>query len=233
MCRRQSGGCPIRANWRCLRDKLELARDMMSHANPNRDLGPVVERAIDLLIAELEKKRFGKTDRPRRANAGRRAKPGRVTNSTRRDIAARDGERCAYVSPDGHRCESRGFLQIDHRVPRGQGGGDDPDNTRLYCHAHNQLWAEQAYGREYVERCREFRQRNCAPASKPEMPRSYSSTAEIFEKARVALSKMGFRRAQARRAVAQVAKSYETRQDTPAIEPVLREALQVASEGMI
>ena len=65
------------------------------------------------------------------------------------------------------------------------------------------------------------------------MPRSDSESAEIFEKARRALSKMGFRPAEARRAVAQVAQSYETRHESPAIEPVLREALQIASDGVI
>jgi hypothetical protein len=41
--------------------KLELARDLLSHANPDGDLAVVVERALDLLIASLEKRRFGKT----------------------------------------------------------------------------------------------------------------------------------------------------------------------------
>jgi hypothetical protein len=36
-----------------LREKLELCRDLLSHANPSRDLGLVVERAVDLLLADL------------------------------------------------------------------------------------------------------------------------------------------------------------------------------------
>jgi hypothetical protein len=53
--------------------KLELARDLMSHANPSGDLVIVVERGLDLLIDQLQKKRFGVTSRPRRRNKSRNA----------------------------------------------------------------------------------------------------------------------------------------------------------------
>jgi hypothetical protein len=49
-----------------LKEKLELARDLMSHANPTGDLSVVVERALDELIDKLGKRRFGQTSRPRR-----------------------------------------------------------------------------------------------------------------------------------------------------------------------
>jgi HNH endonuclease len=55
-----------------LKEKLELARDLMSHANPSGDLAVVVERALDLLVAELNKQRFGQL-RPRSRPKG--AKP--------------------------------------------------------------------------------------------------------------------------------------------------------------
>jgi len=44
-----------------LKEKLERARDLMSHANPSGDLAVVVERAIDLLIAKLNQQRFGQS----------------------------------------------------------------------------------------------------------------------------------------------------------------------------
>src|SRR5262249_46517478 len=49
-----------------LKDKIAHATDLMRHANPSGDLAVVLERAVDLLIAQLEKERFGKTDRPRK-----------------------------------------------------------------------------------------------------------------------------------------------------------------------
>src|SRR5882724_7241778 len=44
-----------------LKAKLEEARDLMSHANPNGDLAVVVHRALDLLIDKLKARRFGQT----------------------------------------------------------------------------------------------------------------------------------------------------------------------------
>jgi hypothetical protein len=41
-----------------LKHKLELARDLMSHANPSGDLAVVVERALDELNARLQSRRF-------------------------------------------------------------------------------------------------------------------------------------------------------------------------------
>ena len=42
------------------KEKLELARDLLSHANSSGDLAVVVERALDELISRLEKERFGR-----------------------------------------------------------------------------------------------------------------------------------------------------------------------------
>jgi hypothetical protein len=88
-----------------LREKLELCRDLMSHANPSRDLGPVVERAVDLLLADLEKKRLGRTNGPRRGHGTRTAKQGRIATGTRREVYERDGLNCTYVSTDRRRCD--------------------------------------------------------------------------------------------------------------------------------
>jgi 5-methylcytosine-specific restriction endonuclease McrA len=46
--------------------KLELARDLLSHANPSGNLSLVVERALDLLIAQQQSRKFGVTKRSRR-----------------------------------------------------------------------------------------------------------------------------------------------------------------------
>ena len=53
-----------------LKAKLERSRNLLSHAHPTRDLAAVVERGIDLLLAELEKKKLGKTRRSRPARLG-------------------------------------------------------------------------------------------------------------------------------------------------------------------
>jgi hypothetical protein len=77
-----------------LRQKFERCRDLMSHANPSRDLGAVIERAVDLLLLDLEKTRLGRSKRPRRETAQGARKPSGVTTRTRREVFERDGIRC-------------------------------------------------------------------------------------------------------------------------------------------
>jgi hypothetical protein len=52
-----------------LKQKLELARDLLRHSNPSGDLAPVVSRALELLLQELLQRRFGarRRDPPHRA----------------------------------------------------------------------------------------------------------------------------------------------------------------------
>jgi 5-methylcytosine-specific restriction endonuclease McrA len=158
-----------------LNEKLSLARDLTSHANPSGDLAIVIEQALDALIELQQKRRFGQTSKPRREacrqtasgealtenkdEALRKTPTGAKTgacvrrhipNETRRRLIARDGLRCTYVSEDGHRCCASAFLQIDHVHPLAKGGSDDVDNLRILCAPHNQLLAEQAFGRAHV-----------------------------------------------------------------------------------
>ena len=50
-----------------LKEKLELARDLMRHSAPGGDLATIAERALDLLIADLMKRRFGAGARVKRS----------------------------------------------------------------------------------------------------------------------------------------------------------------------
>ncbi|MCW5816038.1 MAG: hypothetical protein KIT84_33885 [Labilithrix sp.] len=67
-----------------LRDKLELARALLRHVNPNGDLAVVIERALDLLLLHLEKTKHGKAKHPRRSKG--RADPGDVSRETLREL---------------------------------------------------------------------------------------------------------------------------------------------------
>lgn len=223
-----------------LRRKLELCRDLMAHANPKRDIAVVVERALDLLFADLESKRLGRTKRPRCGQPARDTKPGRVTNATRRTVFERDGARCTYVSPEGRRCEERAFLELDHIEPSTLGGGDEPTNLRVRCRAHNQLWAEEVLGREAIRRARHFRQQKCVVARAEEgrgrgdarndaRPLN-SAWEENLEKVHRALVGMGFRDARARLAVANVRKAH-AELEPPTIEEALREAILSATSS--
>jgi 5-methylcytosine-specific restriction endonuclease McrA len=237
-----------------LRDKLELCRDLMSHANPTRDLAVIVERAVDLLLAELGRKRLGKARRPRRTSSRRiatapRITTTRITAATRREVFERDGLRCTYVAEDGRRCEARAFLELDHIDAKGLGGSNQADNLRVRCRAHNQLWAEQTFGRERVEHCRHFCQKksttegreathtlkatehSCEAMHTPQgttEQRDDATTTTIFAKVHFALRHLGFREAEARRAISRVAGMHDS-SESLTLEQALREAIHVAT----
>jgi len=141
-----------------LKEKLELARDLMSHSNPSGDLAVVVERALDLLLSKLNKQRFGQLASAARANSepGTRKretpvhesqrKRRHIQNAIRRQLVARDGLCCTFTSETGQRCTTRAFLQIHHDHAWSKGGADTLDNLRLLCASHNRLLAEQEFG---------------------------------------------------------------------------------------
>ncbi len=158
-----------------IRDKLERALDLMSHSNPKRDLATVIERGLDLLLADLEKKRFGKTDKPRRS---RGTKHGDFSRQSRREIYERDGEQCTYTSPSGERCQARAFVQLDHDNPRACGGAGTTDNGRLLCRAHNLFEAEKVFGREYIDSRIRLRQRKLNSESRRALDDSAAGVAE-------------------------------------------------------
>jgi hypothetical protein len=133
---------------RQVKEKLDLARDLMRHRNPEGDMSVTIERALDALIAELTKKKFGQTDHPQ--ETPRPSQRTRVTSRVRREVVERDGICCSFVAADGRRCETRAFLEFDHQEPKGRGGSSEGTNVRLLCRAHNGLAAEGTYGVEHI-----------------------------------------------------------------------------------
>ncbi|HYU40861.1 MAG TPA: hypothetical protein VEQ84_01795 [Vicinamibacteria bacterium] len=88
---------------------LREAQDLLGHAVPTGDLAIVIHRALTVLVADLKRRKFAATSRPRASrvpNAGSDAVPAAV----RREVGASDASRCAFVSKDGHRCGARRFL---------------------------------------------------------------------------------------------------------------------------
>jgi hypothetical protein len=118
------------------RDKLRRAQDLLAHAVPSGDIAEVVDRALTVLIAELEGRKFAAVKRPR----PRRTAPLRddtVPADVRRAVAARDDGSCAFAANDGHRCGERRFVEFHHVVPRARGGPATVENIQLRCRAHN------------------------------------------------------------------------------------------------
>jgi len=129
-------------------DKLRRAQELIGFAS--RDVASVLDRSLTLLVAELEKKKFAATQRPRKASTVCKD-PRTIPAEVMRAVFARDGGRCTYVSPTGERCSERSRLEYDHVIPLALGGVSDVSNVRMLCRPHNQLEAERAFGRGFME----------------------------------------------------------------------------------
>jgi len=149
-----------------LGEKLVRACDLMSHANPTRDLAVVFERAVDALLKELERRKLKKTERPSRT--ARSCESTHIPNSIQREVFERDQARCTFVDAYGNRCDARAFVELDHIQPRALGGKHEASNLRCRCRAHNRLFAEQVFGRNQIAKRIRFRQRKRARALRSE-----------------------------------------------------------------
>jgi len=149
-------------------EKLKHAQELLGHAVPHADLAQVLDRALDLLVAQLERQKFAKTERPRPCRRSDDAR--HIPASVKRAVWERDGGQCTFVGENGHRCESRTRLEWDHVEPVARGGHPTVKGLRLRCRAHNQLAAERAFGRDFMNTKRD-------PGRKPVLPRHEAGAA--------------------------------------------------------
>jgi len=135
------------------RDLLALAKDLLRHVDPSGDDDVILKRALQLLVSDLTRKKFGTpemrdrergTDRP--TASGSRHVPAGV----KRAVFLRDGGRCAFFGRHGHRCEERGFLEFHHVKPYAVGGEATLRNIELRCRNHNQYEARLYFERQLV-----------------------------------------------------------------------------------
>jgi 5-methylcytosine-specific restriction endonuclease McrA len=126
-------------------DLLRRAQDLLGHAVPRGDLGQVFDRALALLVADLERKTFGATSRPQKGR-GRSGDSRHIPAAVRRAVSNRDRGRCAFLGSGGRRCDARRFLEFHHVKPFAVGGKATVDNIQLRCRAHNRYEADVFYG---------------------------------------------------------------------------------------
>jgi 5-methylcytosine-specific restriction endonuclease McrA len=131
-------------------EKLQYAKELLSHQIPSGDIAQVLERALDELIASREKRRFGATRRPRMEQRASRASGRHIPAAVKRADRERDGGRCTFVGENGHRCGTRKLLEFDHIVPVARGGKATVADIRLRCRTHNHLHAVHAFGADFM-----------------------------------------------------------------------------------
>jgi hypothetical protein len=129
-----------------MREKLRVAQDLLGHAIPSGDIAQVFDRALTLLVADLSRKKFAATERPRRRSRGQSDDSRNIPAEVKRGVDARDQRRCAFVAPSGRRCGERRFLEYHHVLPYAAGGLPTLENIQLRCRAHNGHEVERFYG---------------------------------------------------------------------------------------
>jgi hypothetical protein len=135
------------------REELETLKALLSHKIPDGDLAAVLREAIRCGI-EAHGKRRGATPPTTNGAPKPSSDPSYIPAAVRRAVWLRDGGRCTFVGPDGHRCDSRWQLQFDHVDPVALGGVATAENLRLRCRPHNLLEAERVFGREHMNQFR-------------------------------------------------------------------------------
>jgi hypothetical protein len=143
------------------KDKLRYAQELLSHQVSSGDIAQVFDRALDALIAQLEKRKFGACDKPRRAQETHCTR--HIPAHVKRAVWERDGGRCTFVSDTGHRCPERTRVEYDHVDPVARGGQTTISGIRLRCRAHNQYEAERTFGVEFMRQKRAAAQAGASP----------------------------------------------------------------------
>jgi len=111
-------------------DNLRRAQDLMRHGVPNGSLAVIFERALALLVEDLEKKRLAATIHPRHQRLPVTSGSRHIPAEVKRVVWKRDEGRCAFVGTHG-RCTERGFLEVHHLIPFADGGEATVDNLQL------------------------------------------------------------------------------------------------------
>lgn len=116
-----------------LLDKPKRAKAGQSHVRPGASDEQVIDAALDLLLAQQEKRKASVPTRVKRA------------------VRDRDGRCCQWPTHDGRVCGSTVRLEIDHVVPRGRGGPSTAENCRVLCDVHDGEAARAVYGDAHMD----------------------------------------------------------------------------------
>jgi hypothetical protein len=134
-------------------EKLNQAKELLSHALHGLSSGEayaeIIDRAVTLLLADLEKKRCGKADRPRAACRPASADSDHIPAWIKEAVWKRDGGRCTFIGKTGRRCDATSFLQDHHIIAKALGGPTTVANLTLRCGQHNRYEADQVFVPKY------------------------------------------------------------------------------------
>ena len=163
------------------REKLLRLAEVLGVEQAERNMGEVLERALDLALERKDPRR--KHERrlarakppmapaPGSAPVATPAAPAAMTapetpaasrhvpSPVRGRVLGRAGHRCEFTGPDGTRCTSRTGLEIEHTRAYALFHSHEERFLQALCPAHNRLRAERVFGGEFIRRKVEERRR--------------------------------------------------------------------------
>ena len=149
---------------RRLLEKLEAARDALSHSHPGASRDEILEVGLDLILERWAKRR-GIGAKPRatpskktdEASASRASPPStkrsrHVPAAVWRAVWERDKGCCAWPLENGSVCGSTRQLELDHIKGWALGANTTVDECRILCRPHQDVSARRLYGNDLMNR---------------------------------------------------------------------------------
>jgi hypothetical protein len=118
-----------------LQEKIETLKGLLAHQHPEISFGELLEKLCDLGLKTWSKEE--KFAAPQKLNPQSQA-------GLRRAVFTRAKSQC-------ENCGSKHALELDHKIPKAQGGPHTLENLRLLCRPCNQRAAIEAYGMDKME----------------------------------------------------------------------------------
>ena len=155
---------PLGAGRTCIRfmadpvvhGQLKELQALLRSSIPDGDVAKILARAVAVLLEQVLTQKIGSRASPRSPRAPTLSDtlsktPSRhIPAAIRREVWARDGGRCTYVSREGRQCGALEYLEFHHQVPWARSREHAPSNISLRCRPHNQYEAELAFGTEHM-----------------------------------------------------------------------------------
>ena len=146
--------------------KIERLKNLLSHSHANLSVQEILKLALDQPLIkkdpllkvrgkakvdqamaddtsiEMTQISNGQTEPPLPTSKVKDSRS--ISAETKRTVWSRSDSQCSYRSSiTGKTCDSKKFLEIDHRIPISKGGPTQVDNLQLLCDQHNRRKGDQ------------------------------------------------------------------------------------------
>ena len=142
-----------------LRQKLDRLGELLGIATTAAGMVELIERAVDATLKlkdparpRQQRKTPAPAPAPASAPVQQPQRSRAIPAAIKRQVFARAGYCCQFISNNGVACRQRTYLEIDHIHPFSRGGSHHIENLRVLCRGHNQRHAERDFGLDFMQR---------------------------------------------------------------------------------